>query len=101
MTADSFRKLALGFPDTVESAHQDHPDFRVKGKVFATLGYPDDAHGMVKLTPQQQAQVLRAEAEVFFPAAGAWGRSGCTCVVLKKAKVGALREVMKLAVEKI
>jgi hypothetical protein len=98
MTADSFRKLALSFPGTVESAHQDHPDFRVKGKIFASLGYPDHAHGMVKLTPEQQAQVIRAEPEVFFPAKGAWGRGGCTCVVLKKAKVRSLRGVMRWAV---
>jgi hypothetical protein len=41
MTADGFRRLALGFPETSESAHMAHPDYRVRGKIFATLGYPD------------------------------------------------------------
>lgn len=59
MTPDQFRKLALRFPEAAESAHMAHPDFRVRGKIFATLGYPDDRHGMVKLTPDQQADFLR------------------------------------------
>jgi hypothetical protein len=53
MTATDFRKLALSFPGTVESAHMHHPDFRIRGKIFATLGYPDDDWGMVKLLPEQ------------------------------------------------
>jgi len=94
MTADQFRKVALGFPDVVESSHQGHPDFRWMGKVVASLGYPDDAHGMVKLTPEEQAHWMALEPQMFFPAAGAWGRSGCTCVVLKKAKVKTLRAAL-------
>ena len=54
MTPDAFRTLALSLPEATESAHQNHPDFRVRGKVFATLGYPDDKWGMVKLTPAAQ-----------------------------------------------
>ena len=82
MTANQFRKLALSLPEVVEGAHLHHPDFRVGNKIFATLGYPDDRCGMVKLTPAQQAEVLDAEPETFRPAAGAWGRSGSTVVVL-------------------
>jgi hypothetical protein len=52
--ADTFRRIALGFPDTEERSHMNHPDFRVAGKIFATLGYPDASRGMVKLTPEQQ-----------------------------------------------
>ena len=54
MTSDKFRSLALEIPGALESSHQSHPDFRIGGKVFASLGYPDDAHGMVKLTPEEQ-----------------------------------------------
>jgi len=53
MTTDEFRNLALQISGVIESAHMGHPDFRIEGKIFATLGYPDDAHGMVKLTPEQ------------------------------------------------
>jgi hypothetical protein len=82
MTADDFRQIALGLPEASESAHMDHPDFRVRGKIFATLGYPDRDWGMVKLTPAQQATLVRAEPAVFVPAKGAWGRRGSTTVRL-------------------
>ena len=54
MTSRDFRRIALSFPETSESAHMNHPDFRVRGKVFATLGYPDKQFGMVKLTPSSR-----------------------------------------------
>jgi hypothetical protein len=85
MTVDQFRRLALSLPGVSESAHMAHPDFRVGGKVFATLGYPDDAWGMLKLTPEQQLQFVRAEPKIFVPVKGAWGRRGCTNVCLKAA----------------
>jgi hypothetical protein len=53
MTATQFRRVALGFPGVIESAHMNHPDFRVEGKIFASLGYPDETAGMVKITPEQ------------------------------------------------
>src|SRR5271154_7485763 len=83
MTETDFRRLALGFPEASESAHMDHPDFRVRGKIFATLGYPDHNWGMVKLTPEQQTSLVRAEPTIFVPAKGAWGRRGSTTVRLE------------------
>src|SRR5439155_3275184 len=71
MTADEFRSMALGLPEAVEQAHMDHPDFRVRGKIFATLG-PDEAWGMVKLTPDQQQELVRRHPKVFQPFNGAW-----------------------------
>ncbi len=85
MTADEFRRLALGFPEAVESAHMGHPDFRVRGKIFATLGYPDAAWAVVTLTPEQQQILVRAEPSVFAPVNGAWGRQGSTTVRLAGA----------------
>jgi hypothetical protein len=82
VTADDFRQIALSLPEASESAHMDHPDFRVRGKIFATLGYPDQGWGMVKLTPEQQTSLVRAEPAVFVPAKGAWGRRGSTIVRL-------------------
>jgi hypothetical protein len=82
MTADDFRNLALSLPEASESAHMGHPDFRVRGKIFATLGYPDRGWGMVKLTPEQQRLLVRAEPEVFVPVIGGWGRRGATSVNL-------------------
>jgi hypothetical protein len=85
MTADEFRSLALSLPEASESAHMDHPDFRVRGKIFATLG-PDEDWGMVKLTPDLQASFIRTEPRVFQPFKGAWGRWGCTKVNLDAAQ---------------
>ena len=86
MTAGDFRRMALSFPEAMESAHMDHPDFRVGGRIFATLGYPDTGVGMVKLFPDQQAEFVRAEPKVFAPVKGGWGRRGATHVRLKAAK---------------
>jgi hypothetical protein len=82
--ADDFRRLALSCPGAEEGAHMNHPDFRVGGRIFATLGYPDEAWGMMVLLPEQQELAIAAEPEAFRPAAGAWGRSGGTLVRLDR-----------------
>lgn len=97
MKPDQFRRLALSFPETEEKSHMNHPDFRVFGKIFATLSYPDEARGMVQLTPMEQEMFMRAEPEVFSPCAGAWGRGGSTTVNLKAAKKTALKKALEAA----
>jgi hypothetical protein len=97
MTPNDFRKMALSFPEAAERAHMHHPDFRVAGKIFATLGYPDKAWGMVKLTPVEQEMLVAAEPEVFVPARGAWGRKGSTTVLLKAAKKATVRKALSAA----
>jgi hypothetical protein len=86
MTSRDFRKIALSFPETEERSHMDHPDFRVAGKIFATLGYPDKSRGMVKLSPEDQHNFSKDYPEIFVPAKGAWGRRGATTVHLKTAQ---------------
>ncbi len=97
MTAADFRRMALGFPEAKEGAHMDHPDFRVGGKIFATLGYPESGVGMVKLFPDQQKDLVRAEPEVFTPVNGLWGRRGATYVRLKAAKKASVRRALAAA----
>ena len=75
----------------------EHPDFRVGGKIFATLGYPDAGFGMVKLTPEQQEAFVDAEPAVFAPVRGGWGRSGATAVRLRAAKTKSLGLALTLA----
>lgn len=99
MTPDQFRRLALSFPETTESAHMAHPDFRVGGKIFATLSYPDQGWAMVKLTPEQQDELVRTEPEVFVPVNGGWGRQGATRVRLKAAKKGIVQQALAAAWE--
>ena len=101
MTADQFRKIALAFPDVVEAEHQRHPDFRRNGKIFATLGYPDDNYGMVKLTAEQQVAFMATHGEVLTACNGAWGRAGCTNVLLAKANAKLARDVMTHAIENV
>ncbi|HTU12356.1 MAG TPA: MmcQ/YjbR family DNA-binding protein [Allosphingosinicella sp.] len=82
ISADDFRHTALAFPGAEEKSHMGHPDFRVGGKIFATLGSPDDGWAMVQLLPEQQELAMAAEPDSFRPAAGAWGRGGSTLVRL-------------------
>ena len=97
MNADNFRRIALSFPETTESAHMNHPDFRVCGKVFATLGYPDKRWGMVRLTPEEQDNVLREHPDAFNPCSGAWGRKGCTNVRLSVVDKSTLQRALRIA----
>jgi len=97
MTAAQFRRLALSFPGTIESAHMNHPDFRVGGKIFATLGYPDKDYGAVILAPAQQARLVRDYSKAFSPAKGAWGKSGSTTVRLDAVDKATLEKAMKIA----
>ena len=85
MTEETFRKLALELPGAIEGAHMGHPDFRVGGKIFATLRSPGPGWAMVKLTPDEQELFVQAAPEVFVPVAGGWGRQGATNVRLKAA----------------
>jgi hypothetical protein len=97
MTAKDFRKIALSLPETEERSHMDHPDFRVAGKIFATLGYPDKARGMVKLSPEDQHNFSKDYPDAFIPVKGAWGRRGATSVFLKSAKKQVLCQAIHAA----
>jgi hypothetical protein len=97
MTAADFRKLALSFPDTIESAHMGHPDFRAAGKIFATFPKPDEKIGMIKLTPEQQAMFVKDEPAIFEPVPGGWGKGGATVVKLKSATKTEVRRAMEAA----
>jgi hypothetical protein len=97
MTAKDFRKIALALPEAEERAHMSHPDFRVGGKIFATLGYPDKTCGMVKLSPEEQHYFSKDYPDAFLPVKGAWGRRGATSVVLKTATKAALAKALQAA----
>jgi hypothetical protein len=97
MTAAAFRKIALSLPETEEREHMKHPDFRVAGKIFATLGYPDQTRGMVKLSPEDQHNFSKDFPDAFVPVKGAWGRRGATSVHLKAAKKDALERAIRAA----
>jgi hypothetical protein len=97
MTPSHFRQLALGFAEVVESAHMSHPDFRVGGKIFATLGYPDGEHGMVVLPAEEQKQLIKSHPKIFAAAKGAWGKQGSTTVRLAGVDKATLRSVLEIA----
>ena len=97
MTPAAFRKLALSLPETEERQHMDHPDFRVAGKVFATLGYPDKTRAMVKLSVEDQHYFAKDHPKIFIPVKGAWGRRGATSVHLKAATKDVLAKAIHAA----
>ena len=96
MTPNGFRKIALRMQDAIEGEHMAHPDFRVNGRIFATL-HQDGKQGMVKMTPDQQRDFMEAHPATFTPASGAWGRQGCTMVHLSAVDEETLGEAMTLA----
>ena len=97
MTPNKFRRLALDLPGVTEREHMGHPDFRVEGRIIATLGYPDENWGMVKLTPEQQRSFVTMTPGAFRPCNGIWGERGATNVHLETAKVTVVRAALDAA----
>ncbi len=96
MTPDEFRRIALELPEAIEGVHMDHPDFRVRGKIFATL-WPKESRGVVMLTPEQQQSVTEAEPAIFAPVPGGWRRKGSTSVHLHFADEATVRGALLMA----
>ena len=99
-TYETFRRVELEMAGAVQGAHMGHPDFRVNGKIFATL-HPDYKFGMVKLTPEQQQRFVRDYPDVFAPEKGAWGLAGSTAVCLNLVSDDTLGEAITLAWQNI
>lgn len=89
--------MALRFPETAEGSHFEVADFRVAGKIFATLGLERDGYGVLLLKPEQQAGMVADAPELFSPVPGRWGRKGATRVLLSKAPPGVLESALRTA----
>jgi hypothetical protein len=104
MNAKDFRRIALSMKGAEEGSHMGNPDFRVGGRIFATLASEKQGYGNLMLTPEQQAAFVEEMPEVFLPVAGGWGRNGATHIRLAVANEdllgGALRTAWKLRTEK-
>jgi hypothetical protein len=104
MNAADFRRVALSLAGAEESSHMGSPDFRVGGRIFATLASQSQGYGNLVLTPAQQADFVGEQPDVFVPIAGGWGRMGMTHIRLAAANedllAGALRTAWKLRIEK-
>jgi hypothetical protein len=104
MTVDDFRRLALSLEGAEESSHMGNPDFRVGGRIFATLAAQSQCYGNLMLTPVRQAGLVEEMPDVFIPVKGGWGRNGATHVRLDVATedllAGALRLAWQTRIEK-
>jgi hypothetical protein len=104
MTVDDFRRIALSLEGAEESSHMGSPDFRVGGRIFATLASQRHGYGNLMLTPEQQAAFVAEAPELFLPVAGGWGRNGATHIRLEAANedvlAGALRTAWQIRVAK-
>jgi hypothetical protein len=104
MKVSDFRRIALSFPGAEESSHMGQPDFRVGGRIFATLASAKQGYGNLRLTLEQQQAFVEEAPEVFLPIKGGWGRMGMTHIRLEAAQedvlAGALHTAWKLRVEK-
>jgi uncharacterized protein (DUF1697 family) len=97
VTVEQYRRLCLGMPQAYEGSHMDHPDFRVRAKIFATLYRQERGLAMVKLKPPQQRDVIEKHPGAFAPIAGGWGRMGATEVRLGSADQATMRAVIQMA----
>ncbi len=104
MDTEDFRRIALSLPGAEEASHMGAPDFRVGGRIFATLASQDQNYGNLMLTPEQQAAFVEESPDIFVPIAGGWGRMGMTHIRLAAATEevlsGALHTAWKLRTDK-
>jgi hypothetical protein len=104
VTVDDFRRIALSLEGAEEGSHMGQPDFRVGGRIFATLASAHQGYGNLMLTPEQQTAFVEELPEVFLAIPGGWGRNGATHIRLAAANedvlAGALRTAWKLRMEK-
>lgn len=104
MNVADFRRIAVSLPGAEESSHMGRPDFRVDGRIFATLASAKQGYGNLMLTPEQQTAFVEEMPEVFLPIPGGWGTMGMTHIRLAEASedvlYGALHSAWKLRVEK-
>ena len=97
MDTNDFREIALGFSGAEEGSHMGHTDFRVGGRIFATLASQDQGLGNLMLSPELQQSLISSSPDVFFPIHGGWGRMGATHVRLSLANESQLAEALRLA----
>jgi len=97
MTGDDFRRIALQMADAAEGSHFGKPDFRVGGRIFATLSLEREGYGVLLLNPEQQAGMVLDEPEVFTPVPGGWGRNGSTRVLLATVAEDVLEAALRTA----
>lgn len=104
MTLSDFRRIALSLEGAEEGSHMGAADFRVGGRIFATLASVNQGYGNLMLTPEHQAAFLAERPDIFLPIHGGWGRMGATHIRLAEADedtlAGALRTAWKLRLEK-
>ena len=104
MTAADFRRIALSLEGAEEGSHMGTADFRVGGRIFATLASQDKGYGNLMINPEMQAEFIAGDPEVFLPIAGGWGRMGMTHIRLATTNedmlAGALLAAWKLRVQK-
>jgi hypothetical protein len=97
MTGADFRRLALSMPEAAEGAHFGNADFRVGGKIFATLALEKEGFGVLLLSPEEQAGMVEDAPEVFSPVPGGWGRKGSTRVCLAAVAPDVLAAALRTA----
>ncbi|PYT17068.1 MAG: hypothetical protein DMG59_08510, partial [Acidobacteria bacterium] len=97
MDAADFRRIALSLPGAEEGSHMGSPDFRVGGRIFATLASQKQGYGNLMLTPEQQAEFVGELPKLFVPIAGGWGRMGMTHIRLAAANEDVLAGALRTA----
>ena len=97
MNAEDFRRIALSLEGAEEGSHMGAIDFRVGGRIFATLASQDLGYGNLMLTPEQQADFVGEQPDIFLPIAGGWGRMGMTHIRLANASEDVLRGALLTA----
>ncbi len=97
MNAADFRRIALSLEGAEEGSHMGAADFRVGGRIFATLASQGKGYGNLMLTVEQQTSFVEEAPEIFLPIPGGWGRMGSTHIRLAVASADVLEGALRTA----
>ena len=96
VSIETFRQLALSFPDAEELPHFEKASFRIRKKIFATLDVKNN-RACLMLSPVDQSVFCAFDPSVIYPVPNKWGKHGATFVELKKVRKDMLKDALTQA----
>lgn len=100
VTIETFRTLALSFPNTMEEPHFEKTSFRINKKIFATFDEKNN-RAVLKLNEIDQSVFCASSELIFYPIPNKWGKQGWTIVELSKVRPEMFEDALILSYQNV
>ena len=97
---DTFRKLAMSFPNVTEEPHFEKKSFRINKKIFATFDEKNNT-AILKLNEIDQSVFCASSEMIFYPIPNKWGKQGWTIVELSKVRTEMFEDALILSYQNV